>query len=33
MSVDAADETGNLEGILKEMLDYAAEKECLRQTV
>ena len=26
VSVDAADETGNLEGILKEMLDYAAEK-------
>ena len=26
VSVDAADETGNLEEILKEMLDYAAEK-------
>ena len=26
VSVDAADETGNLEGILKEMLDYADEK-------
>ena len=26
VSVDTADETGNLEEILKEMLDYAAEK-------